>query len=101
MAAVLDAAPAFLEAHQLNTVYSYFFWDPEPREEEEHAGHRFPVLWNGVVLLSPQCCAHLLESAVSLTREIVDDIQNYKLMVQTIHLDSNKAKYIDSNEHFN
>lgn len=91
LAAVLDAPPAFLEAHRLNTVYSYFFLNPEPREEEveEHAGHQFLVLWNGAVLLSLQCCAHLLESAVSLRREKVHDIENYKLMVQTIHLDNN------------
>lgn len=72
MAAVLDAAPAFSEAHQLNTVCSYFWGDPESKEEE-HVGHRSPELWNDAVLLSLQCCAHLLEAAVSLTRENVED----------------------------
>lgn len=71
LAAVLDAATAFSEALQLNTVYSYFFWDPESREEEEHAGHRSPALWNGAALLLLQYCAHLSESAASLTKEKV------------------------------
>lgn len=85
LAAVRDAALAFSEVHRLNTLYSYFFWALESREEEEHAGHRSPALWNGVVLLSRQCCAHLLESAASLSREKKWMIENYEQMVQNIH----------------